>query len=229
MAVTAFIERLERAQHGPTEEELGLDLGGLLGDQTPFTQPLEHDIRTRYLEDPELALAYLKSIYKPLKRHYDWFRRTQRGQIKQYGRKARSRSEAYRWRGRSQEHVLTSGMDDYPRGPPHSGELHLDLISWMAFFTKTMQDISEFVGEMDDAAAFAEIYKATLNNIEGLFIKLLLFLSCVDFTHIDLHWNEEEQMYCDANINEEGKFPSPTHLTFYIADHLRNRGILPRL
>lgn len=168
MAVTAFIDRLQRSQNGPTSEDLGLDMGGLgLDGQVPIAEPVEHDVRSRHLEDPEVALSYLKSIYKPLKRHYDWFRRTQRGQIKQYGRKARSRSEAYRWRGRSQEHVLTSGMDDYPRGPPHSGELHLDLISWMAFFTKTMQDIAEFVGESDDAAAFTEIYKATLGNIEG--------------------------------------------------------------
>ncbi|KAI0349949.1 hypothetical protein OH77DRAFT_1525255 [Trametes cingulata] len=135
----------------------------------------------RYLDEPELALEYLRSIYKPLKRHYEWFRRTQRGQIKQYGRKARSRPEAYRWRGRSQQHVLTSGMDDYPRGPPHAGELHLDLISWMAFFAQTMRDISEFVGELEDAAAFEEIAKATMiKNID------------------DLHWSEENQMYCDV-------------------------------
>ncbi|KAI0340653.1 glycoside hydrolase [Trametopsis cervina] len=183
MAVTAFIDRLKASQQGLTDADLGLDFGA--GGQVPLTESSTHDIRSQYLEDPELALTYLKSIYKPLKRHYDWFRRTQRGQIKQYGRKARSRSEAYRWRGRSQDHVLTSGMDDYPRGPPHSGELHLDLISWMAFFSRTMKDIAEFVGESDDAAAFTEIYKATVDNIE------------------DLHWNEVEKMYCDANINED--------------------------
>lgn len=114
------------------------------------------------------AMTYLKSIYSPLKRHYDWFRRTQRGQIKQYSRKARSRTEAYRWRGRSPDHVLTSGMDDYPRGPPHAGELHLDLISWMGFFTRTMRDIANFVGEQDDEKSFIDIEKSILDNIEGL-------------------------------------------------------------
>ncbi|KAI0807266.1 glycoside hydrolase [Fomes fomentarius] len=181
MAVTAFINRL-REKKGPSEQDLGMDFG--VGSQVPLTSS-EVTPGRRFLDEPELALEYLRSIYRPLKRHYEWFRRTQRGQIKQYGRKARSRTEAYRWRGRSAEHVLTSGMDDFPRGPPHAGELHLDLISWMAFFSQTMQDIAEFVGELDDATAFEEIAKATIDNID------------------DLHWSEENQMYCDVNVNDE--------------------------
>ncbi|RDX48402.1 glycoside hydrolase family 63 protein [Lentinus brumalis] len=181
MAVTAFINRL-REQKGLSEQDLGLDYG--MGAQVPLTPDVSQPGR-RLLDEPELALEYLRSIYKPLKRHYEWFRRTQRGQIKQYGRKARSRTEAYRWRGRSEQHVLTSGMDDYPRGPPHAGELHLDLISWMAFFSQTMRDIAEFIGETDDAIAFEEIAKATIGNID------------------DLHWSEENQMYCDVGVNDD--------------------------
>ncbi len=164
MAVTAFINRL-REKKGPSEQDLGMDFG--VGSQVPLTSSEVVTPGRQLLDEPELALEYLRSIYKPLKRHYEWFRRTQRGQIKQYGRKARSRTEAYRWRGRSAEHVLTSGMDDFPRGPPHAGELHLDLISWMAFFSQTMRDIAEFVGELDDATAFEEIAKATIDNIDG--------------------------------------------------------------
>lgn len=138
---------------------------GMGSSQTPLTE-VKTEPGNRSL-DPEVATAFLKGIYKPLKRHYDWFRRTQRGQIKQYARKARSRTEAYRWRGRSDKHVLTSGMDDYPRGPPHAGELHLDLISWMALFSRTMREIAEFIGENDDAISYGEIEKAILDNIEG--------------------------------------------------------------
>ena len=166
MAVTAFIDRL-RAQKGPSDADLGLDMDMGLGSQVPLAGETPSVPGRRLLDDPELALDYLRSIYGPLKRHYEWFRRTQRGQIKQYGRKARSRTEAYRWRGRSAQHVLTSGMDDYPRGPPSAGELHLDLISWMAFFSQTMRDIAQFVGETEDAAAFEEIARATINNIDG--------------------------------------------------------------
>jgi mannosyl-oligosaccharide glucosidase len=59
-------------------------------------------------------------------------------------------------------------MDDYPRGPPHAGELHLDLISWMAFFSRTMRDIAQFVGQVDDAVAFRQNERAILDNIDGL-------------------------------------------------------------
>lgn len=167
MAVTAFIRRV-KARDSISDQELGMDMG-MGGSQVPLssshTPPTA--VESKYLEDPELALSFLKGIYKPLKRHYEWFRRTQRGQIKQYGRKARSRTEGYRWRGRSEHHVLTSGMDDYPRGKPHAGELHLDLISWMAFFSRTMQEIASFIGETDDAATYSQTEKAILENIEG--------------------------------------------------------------
>jgi mannosyl-oligosaccharide glucosidase len=168
MAVTAFIERVKKASNGITDEELGLS--GMASDQQiSFSAPkMKHSaIESKYIDNPDLAISYLRSIYKPLKRHYDWFRRTQRGQIKQYGRKARSKREGYRWRGRTATHILTSGMDDFPRGPPHAGELHLDLLSWVAFFTRTMRKIAAFVGEKDDEVTFLEIEKAVLGNIEG--------------------------------------------------------------
>lgn len=83
--------------------------------------------------------------------------------------------------------MLTSGLDDYPRAvPPHLGELHVDLASWMGFFARTMRDVAEFLGEEEDAEEFDEQYDAIVGNIE------------------DLHWNEEEQMYCDASIDEDG-------------------------
>ncbi|KAK7466923.1 Processing alpha glucosidase I [Stygiomarasmius scandens] len=181
VAVTAFIARVKAAAAagGPSAQELGMDMGMGQIPMTGIESPIDG-----YL-DSEKALPFLQSIYQPLKRHYDWFRRTQRGQIKQYARKARSRTEAYRWRGRSQLHVLTSGMDDYPRGPPHAGELHLDLISWMAFFSRTMKEIAEYVGEVDDALSYGEIETAILNNIE------------------DLHWSEENQMYCDVGVDDD--------------------------
>ena len=162
MAVTAFIERFKKAQNGPSDFDLGMEFS-----QATFEQPKPVGAESRYLQDSELAVNFLKDIYGPLKRHYDWFRKSQRGLIKQYGRKARSRTEAYRWRGRTADHVLTSGMDDYPRGPPHAGELHLDLLSWMGFFSKTMREIAEFIGETDDAITFTQIEKAVLDNLEG--------------------------------------------------------------
>jgi mannosyl-oligosaccharide glucosidase len=171
MSVTAFIERVKAhaAAQRPSDADLGLDMG-MGGQQVPMGVPTTEapslGVESRYIQHPELAMEFLKEIYEPLKRHYEWFRRTQRGQIKQYSRKARSRKEAYRWRGRSQQHVLTSGMDDYPRGPPHPGELHIDLLSWMGFFTKTMREIAAFIWE-DDEVTYAQLEQDILNNIDG--------------------------------------------------------------
>jgi len=71
-------------------------------------------------------------------------------------------------------------MDDYPRGPPHAGELHLDLISWMGFFTRTMRDMANFVGEEDDEKNFAEIEQAILENIEGM-LELCFYVIYLSF------------------------------------------------
>ncbi|KIK79717.1 glycoside hydrolase family 63 protein [Paxillus rubicundulus Ve08.2h10] len=192
MAVTAFIDRLKARNDGPSAVDLGMDYG-MGSAQIPFTDFMgSPQVGNTYLSYDK-GLDFLRSIYVPLKRHYDWFRRTQRGQIKQYGRRARSRTEAYRWRGRSETHVLTSGMDDYPRGPPHAGELHLDLISWMGFFTRTMRGIAEFIGEAEDAESFREIEKAVIDNID------------------DLHWDEDAQMYCDVGVNGDDESEHVCH------------------
>lgn len=158
MAITSIISRI-RSTGDPVAQY------NLHDTQVPLG--FESNANSHRQPSLEEVTDFLKSIYEPLKRHYEWFRRTQRGLIKQYDRKARSRVEAYRWRGRSQTHILTSGMDDYPRGPPHVGELHLDLISWMAFFSRTMKEIAEFIGEQDDTSRFADIEKAIVQNIEG--------------------------------------------------------------
>ena len=121
-----------------------------------------------HLANPSLAHSYLTSIYPALRRHYLWFRRTQRGLLKPYGRYPTSRTEAYRWRGRTADHVLTSGLDDYPRArPPHSGELHLDLMSWMGFFARTMGEISEFLRLQDDREEYARHETGILANLDG--------------------------------------------------------------
>lgn len=168
MAVTAFIGRLKAHSSEPADFDLGMGMGERSA-QVHLSDGARDVSRLReiHLEEREVALSYLNTIYLPLRRHYEWFRRTQRGQIKQYSRKAHSRVEGYRWRGRSETHVLTSGMDDYPRAAAHTGELHLDLISWMGFFSRTMKEIAEFIGEEDDAKTFAENEKAIIQNIDG--------------------------------------------------------------
>lgn len=58
----------------------------------------------------------------------------------------------------------------------------------MGFFSRTMRDVAEFLGEEEDLEDFEEQYEAIVNNIE------------------DLHWSEEEQMYCDSSVDEDGTY-----------------------
>ncbi|OJJ43830.1 hypothetical protein ASPZODRAFT_73628 [Penicilliopsis zonata CBS 506.65] len=168
--------------------EAFLDKLGVNQSTSPETldrQDVTESLRSAYVDHPELSGAYFRSIYPLLKRHYFWYRRTQKGDIKSYDREAFSSSEGYRWRGRSVQHVLTSGLDDYPRPqPPHPGELHVDLLSWMGMMTRSMRRIAEALGEIEDAEEFKVYETAIERNVD------------------DLHWDEEFQTYCDATIDE---------------------------
>lgn len=186
MAVTAFISRLKKRQDAEIlESQLGL-VGQTVFTASSDDPSVKAPIQSQYLANREAAQTYLQSIYPALRRHYLWFRRTQRGQLKEWGRKATSRVEAYRWRGRTEEHVLTSGLDDYPRArPPHPGELHVDLMSWMGFFARTMAEVADYLEEGDDLAEYQRHERGILANLE------------------DLHWSENDQTYCDLTVDED--------------------------
>ncbi|KAF2728346.1 glycoside hydrolase [Polyplosphaeria fusca] len=137
------------------------------------------------LHNREAALEYLKQLYPLLKRHYFWFRKTQAGDIKSYDREAFSTKEGYRWRGRTPQHILTSGLDDYPRAqPPHPGELNVDLLSWVGLMTRSIRRIATYLEEEDDATEFAKYEEGIVRNLQ------------------DLHWSKDEKTYCDATIDD---------------------------
>lgn len=135
---------------------------------------------------PSGLREFFAECYEPWRRHYQWFRRTQRGEIREWQRSAASRTEAYRWRGRTHTHVLTSGLDDYPRAPePHSGELHVDLHSWMGYFARAMAKYAALLGLEDDADEYARHERAIAANVR------------------DLHWSESEKLFCDASVGSD--------------------------
>lgn len=128
---------------------------------------------------------HIRKFYPLLKRQYFWFRKTQWGDIKSYDRDAFSTKEAYRWRGRTVRHILTSGIDDYPRPqPPHPGELHTDLISWVGMMTRSLRRLAESLGESEDAKEFQGYERAIIRNID------------------DLHWSSANNTFCDATIDD---------------------------
>ncbi|KAL7421132.1 Processing alpha glucosidase I [Cryptotrichosporon argae] len=201
MAVTSFIRRL-RARHSDLDVQLGLDTSLFAHGLSPSNLPSAH------LDNPVLAHAYLTSIYPALRRHYLWFRRTQRGLLKPFDRRPRAR-EAYRWRGRTENHVLTSGLDDFPRArPPHVGELHLDLLSWVGFFARTMGEISEFLGIEEDRQEYEKHERGVLENLD------------------DLHWSDEHNMYCDVSVDEDDESVHVCHAG-YISLFPLMLGLLP--
>ncbi|TVY57315.1 putative mannosyl-oligosaccharide glucosidase [Lachnellula suecica] len=160
-------------------------LGALNGTTPPAEEKLSPRLNSKHLENQELALEYLKELYPKLKKHYYWFRKTQAGDLKSYDRDAFSTKEGYRWRGRTPQHILTSGLDDYPRPqPPHPGELHVDLISWMGMMTKSLKNIATLLQYDDDVSELTTIETAILRNID------------------DLHWSEKDKTYCDATIDD---------------------------
>ena len=136
-------------------------------------------------EDAELAKEHLKELYPLLQRHYDWFRRTQRGDLSSYERPNEHAKEGYRWRGRTERHCLTSGLDDFPRAqPPHPGELHVDALAWVALMSSSLGKIAGFLGEKEDVGIYRRQHQAQREN--GL----------------ALHWSKEEGSFCDATIDE---------------------------
>lgn len=168
MVITSFLDKLDAQKTDSTNKQL-------LHEKSYFMQ----------LANREAALQYLRTLYPLLKRHYFWFRETQAGEIKSYDREAFSTKEGYRWRGRTPQHILTSGLDDYPRAqPPHPGELHVDLISWMGMMTRAIKRIAIYLHEEEDAKEFAKYDEAIVRNID------------------DLHWSDKAKTYCDATIDD---------------------------
>ena len=138
-----------------------------------------------HLSDHNISVKFLENLYPLLQKHYEWFRKTQRGEVKAYYREASSSREAYRWRGRTMNHTLTSGLDDYPRAqPPHPGELHVDLLSWIGLMARTMADLAKLLHVDDDAEEYEKQAAAIRRNLD------------------DMHWSETEKAYCDATIDE---------------------------
>jgi mannosyl-oligosaccharide glucosidase len=193
--LTKYIDMYEMAQAASKSSK---------GDFNSGSHIEPEDMATMPLRVPKVALKFFHEIYPKLHSHYYWFRKSQSGEVRDWDRQAFSTKEAYRWRGRTPSLCLTSGFDDYPRAlPPHTGELHVDLLSWMGLMTKCIRRIATTIGEDEDATEFARIEEAMARNVD------------------DLHWSEEHQMYCDATIDD-----------FYESVHVCHKGyvsILPVL
>ena len=157
-----------------------------LSGEVPYTgAPSQH------LNDPTVGKAFLKAQYPKLKMNYDWFCRTQAGNLENYGSDG---IKGYRWRGRTPQHILPSGLDDYPRAqPPHLEELHLDALCWVGSMAAALRKISSFTGERDDQAMFSK-HEADIVQSFDL-----------------IHWSEADQAYCDTTVVEGERVQKVCH------------------
>ncbi|KAI9202677.1 glycoside hydrolase [Polychytrium aggregatum] len=175
------VERLQHLSSG----RAGLDVQAILDAGDDSVHGWYRQTHSKLL-DQDGMVDYLVAVYPKFKQQYEWFRRTQWGEGNSFGRSNRG-GEAYRWRGRTDQHTLTSGLDDYPRAsPPHSGELHVDLISWVGCMAQTLQAVAERLDEYEDADRFRK-------DVENIQLSIQ-----------ELHWNPESQSYCDLSVNEQG-------------------------
>lgn len=149
---------------------------------------------SRYLSDPAAGKPFLEAIYPKLRRHYEWFGRTQAGNLKSYQRLESDFNQGYRWRGRTPKHILTSGLDDYPRAqPPHPEELHVDALCWVGSMALALGKISAFLGEKEDEKIFSKHETDIMRSIDGI------------------HWSESDQAYCDTTVVDGDRIEKVCH------------------
>ncbi len=140
------------------------------GNPPTLLLALEHLFRT----PNDVKLAFLRSAWPRLERHYAWWADVQRGSL----------PASFRWRGRTVNHTLASGFDDYPRqNPPSDGELHLDGLCWMIFMSRTLGKFAVLLGNDERAAFYAEQQAAFTKTLH------------------ERHWDESRQLYSDANVD----------------------------
>lgn len=149
---------------------------------------------SRYLSDPEAGNAFLKVLYPKMNKHYEWFCQTQSGNLKNYQHSGSDFNQGYRWRGRTPQHILTSGLDDYPRAqPPHPEELHVDALCWVGLMAVALGKISAFLGEKEAQKMFSKHETDVVRSMDGI------------------HWSEPDQAYCDATVVDGNRVEKICH------------------
>jgi mannosyl-oligosaccharide glucosidase len=130
--------------------------------------------------DHRFATSFLIQLYPKLKKHYEWWSKTQR-EDSSYLSDGSHVYYGYRWKGQTATHILTSGLDDYPRtNPPGPHDLHVDALSWVGLMANVLRKTADYLEEHQDSA----IFRKQKEDID----------SSMEF----LHWSEDERAYCDT-------------------------------
>jgi len=93
---------------------------------------------------------------------------------------------SFRWAGRTEDHCLPSGLDDYPRFPNVTlYEGHVDMHCWMIRLNALMAEIAEHVEQPADALKYREKAADLKVSLE------------------EFHWNEDVRAYQDYVVVPE--------------------------
>lgn len=125
----------------------------------------------------QAQMEFLKSVYPKFKRQYEWFHKTQGVEVEEW-EYTKDITIGFKWRGRNGKHILTSGMDDYPRSAvAHPGDLHLDLISWIYYFSKRMEGVASILGLKNDVLMYKLHQDAMSTTLNGY-----LMANCIRYS-----------------------------------------------
>ena len=73
------------------------------------------------------------------------------------------------------------------------GDLHVDLISWMAYFAEILKETSDFLGLSKETAVYSKDYTKMLKTLT------------------QLHWHEESMSFTDISFDESGRVENVVH------------------
>lgn len=192
--------QVQYPHHANPPTFLALVLPSLLAKLTSKAPYNGH--KSKYITNEKERIALLEKLYPSLSQYYMHFRRTQAGIFNNdtYPRpEGTVVGEGFRWRGRTAHHTLASGLDDYPRAQsPSPGELHVDALAWVGASAKALVELAEVLGLKDEASVFREHLRDAQHNLDVL------------------HWSDKEGVYCDATVENSGKYAHVCH-TGYVS------------
>ncbi|OAA61246.1 glycoside hydrolase, family 63 [Niveomyces insectorum RCEF 264] len=153
----------------------------ILGPEARSKVPPEFQVQYPHYANPPTLFFVVDQFVEQLRRAGN--------DTDETGRRAAHRAQdggAYRWRGRTETHVLTSGLDDYPRPqPPHPGELHVDLLAWVGLMAKVLRNAADVLGlPADETRALDAAQAAIARNLDAL------------------HWSADAGCFCDATVDD---------------------------
>eukprot|EP00744_Colponema_vietnamica_P022685 GILI01032640.1.p1 GENE.GILI01032640.1~~GILI01032640.1.p1 ORF type:complete len:419 (+),score=89.82 GILI01032640.1:147-1403(+) len=110
-------------------------------------------------------MRLLRWVYPRLLSLYQWFKSTQ------VTPPSTPFTGVFQWQGKTVDHLLASGLDDYPRGLlPIKEERHLDLQVWMIFFCESLSSLSSVLGYGEERARLEPQCALFRQNLEEKFI-----------------------------------------------------------